>query len=419
MNWSWRRWIWLLLAAAGVLVVILVMLSGRQPVPRVGVVRVIRESLNASISSNGKVEPITPYSMHALLPTFVDKVYAVEGQNVKRGQLLLALDVREASADLARAKEQLVAAEDGLRAARAGGRPDELAQVESDLRKAEAERNRLRQEHDALERLAARQAATKEELEQNRLALERAEADHQRAQKAKSEFVRRAQLGVERQGMLVSRFRDEVRSLEEKVRQGRLTAPMNGTLYSLPVRERDFVKVGDLLAEMADLHKVRVRAFIDEPELGGLEPNQVVDIIWDAYPSEMWHGRTEQIPKQVVLHGARSVGEVLCSVDNAKLELLPNININVRIHMRERANALVVPRGAVSIEGTRRYVYAVEEGGLGGGLGMHLRKREIKVGIGSATKYEVLNGLEGGERVALPGDVELRDGMAVHVAERE
>jgi multidrug efflux pump subunit AcrA (membrane-fusion protein) len=129
----------------------------------------------------------------------------------------------------------------------------------------------------------------------------------------------------------------------------------------------------------------------------------------------VWHGRTEQIPKQVVLHGARSVGEVLCSVDNAKLELLPNINVNVRIHLRERTNALAVPRGAVRIEGTRRYVYTVEEEGLG----TRLQKREIKVGIASATKYEVLDGLKGGERVALPGDVELRDGMAVHVAEKE
>jgi len=404
-----------LLAAAVVLVVVLVMLSGRQPVPRVAVVQVVRENLNASISSNGKVEPITPYSMHALLSTFVNKVYAVEGQNVKRGQLLLTLDVQDARAELARAKEQLVASKDNLRAARAGGRPDELAQIESNLRKAEAERSRLRQEHDALERLVAKQAATNDEFEQNRLALERAEADYQHAQKAKVEFVRRAQLDVERQALLVNRSREEVHSLEEKVRQGQLAAPIDGTLYSLPVRERDFVKVGDLLAEMADLHQVRVRAFIDEPELGGLEPNQLVEINWDAYPSEVWHGRTEQVPKQVVLHGARSVGEVLCSVDNAKLELLPNINVNVRIHLRERTNALVVPRGAVRIEGTRRYVYGVEEEGLG----TRLQKREIKVGIASATKYEVLDGLKGGERVALPGDVELRDGMAVHVAEKE
>jgi multidrug efflux pump subunit AcrA (membrane-fusion protein) len=44
-----------------------------------------------------------------------------------------------------------------------------------------------------------------------------------------------------------------------------------------------------------------------------------------------------------------------------------------------------------------------------------LEKREIRVGIADATSYEVLNGLQEGELVALPGDFDLRDGMAVKV----
>ena len=412
MNWSAKKWFWLLLAGAVATVIVLVKLSGRQPVPRVAVVQVVRENLNATISSNGKVEPITPYSLRAQFPTFVEKVLAVEGQAVTRGQLLLTLVADDVHAELDRAREQLVAAQDALRAARTGGRADEAAQLESDLRKAEIERERLRRERAALERLVAQQAATKEELRQNQAALARAEADWQRLQSAREEFIRRTRLEVERAALLVEHSRSQIRSLEDKVRSARVTAPVDGTLYSLPVRARDFIKVGDLMAELADLHRVRVRAFIDEPELGGIEPDQTVEITWDALPSKIWEGRTEQIPKQVVPRGTRSVGEVLCSVANDKLELLPNININVRIHLRERRNALVVPRGAVRIEGTHRYVYMVGNGGLG----TRLHKREIKVGIASATKYEVLEGLSGGETVALPGDIELRDDMAVRLA---
>jgi len=412
MNWSAKKWFWLLLAGAVATVILLVKLSGRQPVPRVAVVQVVRENLNATISSNGKVEPITPYSLRAQFPTFVEKVLAVEGQAVTRGQLLLTLVADDVHAELDRAREQLVAAQDALRAARAGGRADEAAQLESDSRKAEIERDRLRRERAALERLVAQQAATKEELRQNQAALDRAEADWQRLQSAREEFIRRTRLEVERAALLVEQSRSQIRSLEDKVRSARVTAPVDGTLYSLPVHARDFVKVGDLMAELADLHRVRVRAFIDEPELGGIEPDQTVEITWDALPSKTWEGRTEQIPKQVVPRGTRSVGEVLCSVANDRLELLPNININVRIHLRERRNALVVPRGAVWMEGTRRYVYMVGNGGLG----TRLHKREIKVGIASATKYEVLEGLSGGETVALPGDIELRDDMAVRLA---
>jgi HlyD family secretion protein len=125
-------------------------------------------------------------------------------------------------------------------------------------------------------------------------------------------------------------------------------------------------------------------------------------------------GKTEIIPKQVVPHGTRSVGELLCGVNNDKLELLPNINVNVRINSRERNNVLAVPRGAVASEGGRRYVYVVKANELGVGKS-RLEKREIKVGIADAISYEVVSGLQEGEMVALPGETDLRDGMAVQV----
>jgi len=180
----------------------------------------------------------------------------------------------------------------------------------------------------------------------------------------------------------------------------------------------DYVKVGDLLAEMADLHKVRVRAFIDEPELGALETNQPVKITWDALPSKTWAGKTETVPKQVVPHQNRSVGELLCAVNNDNLELLPNINVNVRINSRERIGVLSVPRGAVEADGGRRYVFVVRKSQLGVGKST-LEKREIHVGIADATNYEVVSGLQEGELVALPGDVDLRDGMTVIVITTE
>jgi HlyD family secretion protein len=165
---------------------------------------------------------------------------------------------------------------------------------------------------------------------------------------------------------------------------------------------------------MADLHKVRVRAFIDEPELGGLETGEQVRITWDALPNRTWMGKTQVIPKQVVQRQARSVGELLCEVNNDKLELLPNINVNVRINSRERIGVLSVPRGAVEAENGRRFVFVVLRNALGVGKAT-LEKREIHVGIADATNYEVTGGLNEGEMVALPGDVDLKDGMAVKI----
>src|SRR6266436_1766600 len=236
-----RNRILLYLLLAGALAYVLVGMSGRKPVPSIHAVTPMRENLVSSISSNGKVEPISPYVIRARLDAFVEKVHATEGQAVKKGQLLLELNVKDAAALLAEARVRLLRAQDDLR----------LAKVDAD-----------------------------------------------------------------RASLQVQQAQNEVASLEDKVSDGRITAPADGTLYSLPVRANDYVKLGDLLAEMADLHHVRVRAFIDEPELGALEPGEPVRITWDALPSRSWQGKTEVIPKQVVARNTRSVGELLCAVNN-------------------------------------------------------------------------------------------------------
>src|SRR6266436_7606597 len=393
-----RNRILLYLALAGVLAYVLVGLSGRKPVPKISAVTPVRENLVSSISSNGKVEPISPYVMRAQLDTFVEKVRATEGQTVKKGQVILELDVKDAAARLAEAKAKLLKAEDDLRAAKTGGKIDEAAKVTGDLAKAQAERDRFQKNNEVLQRLIAQQAATQDELAANDLSLIKAQAEVTRLSAAKQEFDRNVKLDTGQTMLRVQQIQDDLAVLEEKVRQGRITAPADGTLYSLgrsadstPLKAGDYVKLGDLLAEMADLHKVRVRAFIDEPELGALEANEPVKITWDALPNRTWLGKTEIIPKQVVPRGTRSVGELLCAVDNDKLELLPNINVNVRINSQERRSVLVIPRGTVATEGGKRFVFVVKNNGLGVGVGKNLlEKREIQVGISDATRYEVL-----------------------------
>jgi len=409
-----RNRILIFLALAGVVAYGLVRLSDRAPVAKISAVQPVRENLVSSISSNGKVETIAPSIISALSDTFVERVHAAEGQQVKRGQLLLELDVKDAAARLAEAKSKLLKAQDDLRAAQAGGRPDEAARVAGDLAKAVADRDRLQKNREALNRLIAQQAATQDELAANELALTKAQAEVTRLTAAKAEFDRAVKLDAGSAELQVQQLQSEIAALAEKVSNGRVTAPIDGTLYSLPVKAGDYKKVGDLLAEMADLRKVRVRAYIDEPELGALEPDQPVKITWDALPNRSWIGKTEVVPKQAVQVGPRSVGELLCMVPNEKVELLPGANVNVRINSKERLNVLSVPRGAVQVEGSNRYVYVVKTNQLGVGKST-LEKRGIQVGIADATSYEVVSGLTENEKVALPGDVDLRDGMAVQV----
>jgi HlyD family secretion protein len=402
------RRVWLLLGFAMLLAVVLLYLNSRRPSARVAVVQASRQTLSSSISSNGKVEPIVPYSLRAKFDGFVDRVIAVEGKNANKGDLLLTLDDRDVRAQLDQARAQLAAQQDDLRAAQAGGRPDQAAKLAADLRSAEAERNLLQRQQEALTKLAAQNAATGEEVEKNRAALEHADGELDQARKAKQEFEHQVSLARGRLGLLEEHSRALVDDLQYKLDSARVVAPASGTLYSLPVHARDFVHTGDLLADIADLRQVRVRAYIDEPELGQLKPGQTVVVTWDALPGRTWTGKTEILPRQVVALGTRNVGELLCTIANQGMELIPNTTVDVRIEINERAGTLVVPRGAVQIDGTHRYVYRFD--------GSRLHRTEIRVGLSNATQFEVLSGINEGDLLALPGDTPLRDNMAVRVA---
>jgi HlyD family secretion protein len=405
---SRRKWVIAILAAV-LVVVVVTALALREPAPVVQLVSVTREDLTSTITSNGKVEPISPTVARAEFPAFVAAVKATEGQAVRRGQVILRLDDSDIRAQLSQARADLLAAETDLRNAKTGGPPDEVAQVQGSLQNAETQVANLERTQQALEQLAAKQAATQDEVAQNKAALATARTNLQTWQEKKAALAQRGAVTAQSASLRAQQARDQVTALEEKVRSATVIAPVDGTLYSLPVRQGDFVKLGDVLAEMADLRHVRVRAFVDEPDLGALKPNQDVQVKWDAMPNRTWTGKIEQLPKQVVPRGARSVGEVLCSIENDKIELLPNVNVEVRIMVHEEREALVVPRAAVGDDKGLHYVFVYD--------GDEVHRRNIQVGIASDSNYELISGLSLGDKVAVPTDVDLRDGMKVRVLE--
>jgi HlyD family secretion protein len=381
--------------------------GGPRP-PAVSTTHALRQDLTSWISSNGKVEPVEPRIIQAQLTTFIESVAIKQGDIVRRDQVLMTLDAKDLESELARARGDLFAAEDERKLAAAGGSPAELAQLETDLAKTQTEIARLRRETESLERLYGRQAATRLELEQSKVALERAEADKRLIEQKRNAIVERAKAQGQRAAIRAEEASHSIRSLQEKLNSARVLAPAHGTVYSLPARAGTFVRTGDVLAELADLRQVRVRAFVDEPELGLLQEGQPVEITWGGLPNRLWNGRIEQLPNTIVARGARNVGEVLCSAANANSELLPNVNVDVRIRTAERRNALTLARSAVRTDAGKRYVFVVENG--------RLRRRDITVGISNATHYEVLSGISEGDLIALSGASELHDGAPVTVS---
>ena len=201
--------------------------------------------------------------------------------------------------------------------------------------------------------------------------------------------------------------RASLAAAQQLLKNSNVTAPREGMVYSLPVQQGAFVNAGDLLVQVADLHKVRVRAFIDEPEIGKLQKGQEVEVTWDALPGRVWKGTLETLPTTVVQRGTRMVGEVTCVVDNSDLKLLPNTNVNVAVITARVENALTVPRESVHQDAKGQYVYQVVHG--------ELRRRNVQTSVSNLTRIAVTGGLADDAVLAL-GATNMRsldNGMAV------
>src|SRR4029077_11288744 len=141
----------------------------------------------------------------------------------------------------------------------------------------------------------------------------------------------------------------------------------------------------DLVLQEADLSKVLVRAYVDEPDVGRLATGQPIELTWDAIPGRTWQGAVTTIPSTVKLLGTRNVGETTCVVDNQDLRLLPNINVGVTIVTGEHRDALTVPREAVRLDENKKFVYQV--------MNDELHRRDIQTAISNLTEVEVTGGL--------------------------
>ena len=384
--------------------------SLRRTVVPVHADRVVRTSISNTISTNGKIEPLQNFEAHAPAAVTVRRVLVQEGDQVKAGQLLLQLDDADARAQAARASTLVKAAQAGLTAVNTGGTHEEVLTTRSELVRARNERDAAQRNAEAMRRLLERGASSPAEVQEAENRLKTAQAQVTLLEQKQSARYSRPEVAKVRAEL--EEAQAAYTAAQEVLRNSHVRAPRDGMVYSLPVRQGAYVSAGDLLVQVADLSTVQVRGFVDEPEIGKLAKGQKVTVAWDALPGRLWEGTVVRVPSTVVTLGMRTVGQIICSVNNQDLKLLPNVNVNVTVLIVRHDNVLTVAREAIRQDDSKRYVYEIVSG--------ELKRRDVQVAISSPTRIEVTSGLSDNARVALgAADMHsLKSGLPVRVVPR-
>ena len=254
----------------------------------------------------------------------------------------------------------------------------EAAKAEATHRKAVADAERAQAELTRREALARDRLVAEEELARARIEAERLAAEAASAQ---------ASLDIAR----LAERRSEVRP------------PRAGEINTRSVDTGQFVSVGNVLATLVDLGRLRLRFKVSDVESLRAEKNpsvrfRVATLGDREFAATVYHVGAVADP------ATRQV-EVLAWVDNPG-ELRPGFFAEVTLATEKHAGALVVPEGAVQASERGFVVYVVEDG--------IARQRAVRIGLRTGGgEVEILSGLAASEQIVTEGSDRLADGIAV------
>lgn len=173
-----------------------------------------------------------------------------------------------------------------------------------------------------------------------------------------------------------------------------MTAPFDGTIVSVGATVGDLVSSGTTVIVLADLTDLRVRAIVDETDIGNVQVGQEATITFDAFPGIRFQGKVLEVPLQGKLSQNILTYEVPVSMGKVTdVSLKPGMTANVSILVGRRQNVLLVPVLAVQ-QGEEGNVVKVLDSPSGPAV-----ETRVVLGLSDGLNVEVKQGLNEGDRV--------------------
>ncbi len=397
-----KKWVWFGIGALLVILVVVVnVVRGSQgKVMPVQFARVRVEDVTAGVRSPGKIEPKTQVKVSADIPGKITFLAVKEGDQVRRGQLLLQLDDTQYRANFGQAKAALASAKERLR------------EADSHFKVAESNYGRQRAlfEQKLLSQAEWDQASTAHETARAALATAREE---------------------------VARSTAALDGARDNLAKCRFVAPFNGFVSALNVEQGEIVITGTMnnpgtqILVVSDLSRMLVRADVDETDVVNIRLGQKAKITVDAMPDTSFAGTVLEIGNTAKRSVTSTVEgqtnfEVKVVFDDNVPQIRPGMTADVEIETATHGKTRAVPIQAVVVRTERELQRAgrgkersrpKRGGALAAALDDTIGRKDkeitgvfvvrggiakfvpVRTGISSETMIEIFGDLKGGENV--------------------
>lgn len=370
--------------------------------PTVPAYVVSRGPLVQTVVASGRVESPRRVEIGSQVTGTVSSIPVAEGQAVKAGDLLIALDESEARAAVEQARYAVAQAEAKLAQLEVTGRPmaeQAMRQAEVTFRNTDKQLARSRE-------LFAKGFIGQAALDDAERARDVAESQWQAAQ-----VQHRSQLegGSERRldEAAVAQARANLQAAQAKLEQMTIEAPVAGTLIARNVERGNVVQPGKVLMVLSPAGATQLVVQIDEKNLNLLALGEEAIASADAFAAQRFPARVAYINPGI--DPLRGSVEVKLDVPNPPPYLLQDMTVSVDVEVARREAVLFLPADAVhDLAGTAPWVQVIRGG--------RIARQEVKLGARGEGRVEIASGLSEGEHVVPSTRTGLRDGEAVHVA---
>ena len=173
-----------------------------------------------------------------------------------------------------------------------------------------------------------------------------------------------------------------------------LTAPIAGVVTELGAREGQSAPAGTLLFRIDGTGTVWIDAAIPQSATASIAEGTPVDVTIDARPGQTFHGRVEALLPQVDMTSRSQHARIVA--DNPHGELAPGQFAQVVLRPANGADVPLVPSEALIGSGTQQRVIVLGDDG-------RFHPVLVRSGRSGDGMTEVLQGLQGGERIVASG----------------
>lgn len=346
-QWKWGLWVLLLLVVTvyGISTVF-------KPV-KAELIEVQPQTIASTFTEEGVVVPALEREIYSSLTGKVTSVYVQEGQDVKKGDLLIQLDTKEIEYQLAQLRGQLTSVKGQEQQAVRQPYASQVAQQQLAIEQAKLQLEAAQNEFDRINSLYRAGVVSQEVFEEAGRTVRQMEnlLSQQEAALQLIQEQHRPSAGIEEQfSGLEASLAAQIALLEYQQAQGRMFAPMNGKIKVMYVKEGQMVTPGAPLVTVFQPGKYQVEVFLLTEDVVDVKPGMKVKVIRDAKKGDViYNGKVNEIaPAAMEKISALGLVEqrvkVTVQLEGDLSDLRPGYALDVEFTTHREEDKLVVPK---------------------------------------------------------------------------